>query len=322
MIEHLRVLRRYLDKYQLFWNDRKRFLTYYSKDKSSELEHIKAKMIFYSHSLEKGLSRECIRLGFGEKVVNNLLRYMQKYGVLGFNKNDKCYLNSVSVMRKYLELHNDHRYNLKYISPSYNELIKEIKKSNSEIGGVLEFNLEDRIDREKVDFKYLALNRYSIRDYDSTDIDLELINEAIFIATKSPSVCNRQSVRVYVISEKKKIEETLKIQGGFKGYPTPPCLILITSDIRDFIDISERNQPYIDGGIFSMSLLYALEYQGFATCVLNAMFNYKKSQSVRKLLDIPQSENLILFLSVGNFKNNYTVPKSFRYPIQEITKYR
>ncbi|MGH2182869.1 nitroreductase family protein, partial [Enterococcus faecalis] len=131
--------------------------------------------------------------------------------------------------------------------------------------------MKSRLNRKEVDFKYLALNRYSIRDYDSSDVDLGMLNEAIEIALKSPSVCNRQSARVYVINDKKEIKELLNIQGGFNGYELPPCLILVTCDIQDFIDISERNQPYIDGGIFAMSLIYALEYQGFATCTLNTM---------------------------------------------------
>ncbi|MGL9931605.1 hypothetical protein IGL78_002987 [Enterococcus sp. DIV1225] len=322
VIEKLRIVKSHFNSYQLFWLDRKRFLTYFSKKNSNKEENIKAQLIFFGHSIEKGLSRQNIRLGFGKSVINKLLEYMEKYDKLGFDKKNYCYLNSMSVMRKYIELHEKNSFDLDYVPRKYDVLLNKIKESTTEVGGIVEFDLKNRLDRKRVDFKYLALNRYSIRDYDSSDVDLGVINEAIEIALKSPSVCNRQSARLYVINDKKEIEKLLNIQGGFNGYELPPCLILVTSDIQDFIDISERNQPYIDGGIFAMSLIYALEYQGFATCTLNTMFDSKKIKRTRNLLSIPESENLIVYISIGNFKNKYSVPKSFRYPISEITRYR
>lgn len=322
VVEKLRIVKGYFNSYRLFELDRKRFLTYFSKKNSNKEENIKAQLIFYGHSIEKGLSRQNIRLGFGKSVVIKLLEYMEKYDKLGFDKQNYCYLNSISIMRKYTELHEKNYFDLDYIPIRYNGMLNKIKESNTEVGGIVEFDLKSRLNRKEVDFKYLALNRYSIRDYDSSDVDLGMLNEAIEIALKSPSVCNRQSARVYVINDKKEIKELLNIQGGFNGYELPPCLILVTSDIQDFIDISERNQPYIDGGIFAMSLIYALEYQGFATCTLNTMFDSKKMKKTRNLLGIPESENLIVYISVGNFKNKYSVPKSFRYPMSEITKYR
>lgn len=322
VVEKLRIVKGYFNSYLLFELDRKRFLTYFSKKNSNKEENIKAQLIFYGHSIEKGLSRQNIRLGFGKSVIIKLLEYMEKYDKLGFDKQNYCYLNSISIMRKYIELHEQNYFDLDYIPIRYNGMLNKIKESNTEVGGIVEFDLKSRLNRKEVDFKYLALNRYSIRDYDSSDVDLGMLNEAIEIALKSPSVCNRQSARVYVINDKKEIKELLNIQGGFNGYELPPCLILVTSDIQDFIDISERNQPYIDGGIFAMSLIYALEYQGFATCTLNTMFDRKKMKKTRNLLGIPESENLIVYISVGNFKNKYSVPKSFRYPMSEITKYR
>ncbi|WP_289854563.1 nitroreductase family protein [Enterococcus faecalis] len=322
VVEKLRIVKGYFNSYRLFELDRKRFLTYFSKKNSNKEENIKAQLIFYGHSIEKGLSRQNIRLGFGKSVVIKLLEYMEKYDKLGFDKQNYCYLNSISIMRKYIEFHEQNYFDLDYIPIRYNGMLNKIKESNTEVGGIVEFDLKSRLNRKEVDFKYLALNRYSIRDYDSSNVDLVMLNEAIEIALKSPSVCNRQSARVYVINDKTEIKELLNIQGGFNGYELPPCLILVTSDIQDFIDISERNQPYIDGGIFAMSLIYALEYQGFATCTLNTMFDSKKMKKTRNLLGIPESENLIVYISVGNFKNKYSVPKSFRYPMSEITKYR
>ena len=317
----LRKLKTYTNTYLLFWIDRKNFLNAYAKSSSKELENIKAQMIFYGHSIEKGLSRENIRLGFGKTAIVPLLKQMNKYVFLGFDREDICFINAASIVNEYLDLHAENDFEITYIPKKYTPLINDIKKIKSDLGGAITHLSIDKIDKQKMNFKELALNRSSIRDYNEKSVDMERIVEAISIATKSPSVCNRQSSRVYVITDKDKIKQALNIQGGFKGYALPPCLILVTSDIRSFIDVSERHQPYIDGGIFSMSLVYALEYEGFATCILNAMFDNRKIKKTKELLNIPNSENLILYISVGNSKNEYTIPKSFRYPIEQISKF-
>lgn len=317
----LRKLKTYTDTYLLFWIDRKNFLNAYARSSSKELENIKAQMIFYGHSIEKGLARENIRLGFGKAVILHLLKQMEKYVFLGFDREDICFINAASIVNEYLDFHAENDFEITYIPKKYTSLIKEIKKIKSDLGGAIKHLSVDRIDKQQMNFKELALNRSSIRDYNGESVNRELIIEAISIATKSPSVCNRQSSRVYVITDKDKIERTLNIQGGFKGYNLPPCLILVTSDIRSFIDVSERHQPHIDGGMFSMSLVYALEYQGFVTCILNAMFDNRKIQKTKELLNIPNSENLILYISVGNSKSEYSIPKSFRYPVEHISKF-
>lgn len=65
------------------------------------------------------------------------------------------------------------------------------------------------------------------------------------------SVCNRQPVRVYAITNKSIIEKALKLQGGFNGYKVPPALFLITADNEAFLSISEHNEGFVDGGPFS-----------------------------------------------------------------------
>ena len=116
------------------------------------------------------------------------------------------------------------------------------------------------------------------------------------------------------------IESTLAIQGGFTGYKLPPMLLMITTDNSSFLDIKERNQVYIDGGLFAMSLLLSLEYVSLAACPLNAMLNVSRDKQMRELLNIPKNENIIMFAAVGNFKESYKEPKSFRYKGEEITR--
>ena len=70
-----------------------------------------------------------------------------------------------------------------------------------------------------------------------------------------------------------------------------------------------------------MSVLYALEYKGLAACPLHAMFETGRDLTVRGMLDIPENEKLITFISVGHFKKESHVPKSFRYAPSDIIMY-
>lgn len=110
---------------------------------------------------------------------------------------------------------------------------------------------------------------------------------------------------MYQIADPEKIATALKIQGGFNGYGMPPVLLLITSDIRAFMNNGERNEPFVDGGLFSMSLLYALEAYGLAACPLNAMFSLSQDRKTRALLHIPNYELPVMYIAVGNFPDPY-----------------
>lgn len=163
-----------------------------------------------------------------------------------------------------------------------------------------------------MDFIQRAQNRYSVREYASKPVSQDLLDKVYEVSMKTPSVCNRQATRVYQITDPEKIATALKIQGGFNGYGMPPVLLLITSDIRAFMNNNERNEPFVDGGLFSMSLLYALEAYGLAACPLNAMFSLSQDRRTRALLNIPDYELPVMYIAVGNFPESVPVCRSTR----------
>lgn len=171
-----------------------------------------------------------------------------------------------------------------------------------------------------MDFVQLAQNRYSVREYASKPVSQDLLDKVYEVSMKTPSVCNRHATRVYQITYPEKIATALKIQGGFNGYGMPPVLLLITSDIRAFMNNDERNEPFVDGGLFSMSLLYALEAYGLAACPLNAMFSLSQDRKTRALLNIPDYELPVMYIAVGNFPESVPVCRSTRRDPKAIVK--
>ena len=319
-LDRLLNIKERLSSTLVFNYDKKRFIKNYSAShKKASLNQIKTYLIFYTHSLEKGLSHDDFRNGFGKKALTALSTNLKVYEKNGFDKSDKVYVNAISTLKEYIKAHSSVGYDTDYLSKMFEHFLDEAKKCKKDIGGKMVINKSDKINNKLKNFKDLFTERYSVRSYSDDPVDIEDIKTAIDISMKTPSVCNRQSSRVHVITNKDVIKNAMAIQGGMNGYVIPPALIAVTTDSSSFISIYERNQIFIDGGAFSMSLLLSLEYQGLAACPLNTMFSIKRDKAMRKLLNIGSNENLIMIISVGNFKEKNNVAKSFRLSSKDIT---
>ncbi|WP_396668820.1 nitroreductase family protein [Microbacterium sp. R86528] len=168
-------------------------------------------------------------------------------------------------------------------------------------------------------FRDVASRRVSIREFSDAPVSYDDVREAIGIASLAPSACNRQSARVHLVTDPQIIDSILRIQAGLGGYPRPPMLILITGDASSYVEATERNQPYVDGALFAMSLIYALEDEGLGTCALTAMLWRKHEKAVRDLLLVPPSECFVTFIAVGRVSQGATVPLSKRASVEAIT---
>lgn len=310
IINHVYDVRRYL-KHSAELND------------NSELK-LEAKITETYHVLEKGLGMIEVKQGFGQGKVSILIDLLKRYIKEGYSLDRSQIKAAVSTLNAYFDYHaqlNDH--NINKLKEKAEDIFKTIRGEDVlEIGGSYTLNGEELVRKAKGDFKELAFSRHSIRNFSPEDVDLDKIKEAINIARKTPSVCNRQSSRVYIVNQKENIRKILALQNGNRGFGhTIKCVLIVTSDLNAFKGAGERNQGFIDGGMFAMSLLYALHYVGLGACPLNWCVSRRKDQALRKQVKIRDSENIIMFIGVGNIPEKVNVAKSYRKPIEEITYY-
>lgn len=300
-----------------------RFMHWISLDTSTDKARVETRLTFDIHRLEKGLSHVNFRRGFGKAVLSEISKRM----VL-LEKADKNYVTNplyqqgLSVLHEYQHRHNEVDYDLTSVRAMFPKHIWESALKyepdvSSEAGSFI-MNSSTKVDNLSKGFVQLAQNRYSVREYSDKPVSQELLDKVYEVSMKTPSVCNRQATRIYQITDPEKIEAALKIQGGFNGYDMPSVLLLITSDIRAFMNYGERNEPFVDGGLFSMSLLYALEAYGLAACPLNAMFNLAQDRQTRELLNMPDYEFPVMYIAVGNFLESVPVCRSVRRTPESI----
>ena len=301
----------------------KRFMHWISSDTSADKERVETRLAFDVHRLEKGLSHVEFRDGFGRGVLSEISKRMMllEKADPGFQRNP-LYLQGLAVLHEYQRRHEEDGYDLSEVRDLFPAQIwdaaREYHSEDFINAGSFIMEASSKIDNLSKGFTDLAGQRYSVREYSSESIPQELLDKVYKASMKTPSVCNRQATRVYQITNPEKIKKALQIQGGFTGYATPPVLLLITSDIRTFMNNDERNEPFVDGGLFSMSLLYALEAYGLAACPLNAMFSLSQDRQTRKLLGIPDYEFPVMYIAAGNFPESVPVCRSTRRSPESI----
>jgi nitroreductase len=264
-----------------------------------------------------------MRYGFGEQALEGLsynlglLRSVDsKY------RENYYYKTALAALSEYVYRHRNGGYDLSRVRQLLTEdTWSDIQPRPVSGGGSLSILKTDKKKNESIPFENLFENRHSIREYSESTVADEEVMRAIRIAMKTPSVCNRQPVRIRVITNKGMIVDALKLQQGFNGYPAPPMLLLITADNKMLFSAEERNEGFVDGGLFAMSLLLSLESRQLAACPLNTMFPEERDKATRKLLGVEDTEFLVMYIAVGHFKDESKTCVSHRHAAEDIVSF-
>lgn len=155
-------------------------------------------------------------------------------------------------------------------------------------------------------------SRHSVRNFDRDRVpsDDELM-QAVELARNTPSVCNRQAFRVHWYRERPQIDAILRIQNGATGFEhVVPAVGVVTARRGMFVGPDERNQRWIDGGLFAMTLVWAFHALGLATCMLNWALPGVSSAKLREIADIPRGEDIVVLIAVGHPSDGARVARS------------
>jgi nitroreductase len=296
--------------------DYKRFLSYsgLNKSRDSKTERAARITLFY-HQVEKGLSLASPRSGFGMTVIPGLLddvdAYLADYGIA------EPATNAIAALFGYLDHHERIGHPVDYVR---SRLLAILDKNNIPLevarswhGGILPFTRAELSIARNAGFKSFFKSRYSVRQFSGGIIPEEDIRSAVELAQKTPSVCNRQSWRVHAFNDAEQTERLLAIQSGSSGFGEQASYVLIvTCELRSFLGIDERYQPWIDGGMFAMSLCLAFHDLGYGSCCLNWSKEPHADKAMRASAAISPSEQIIMLMAVGTLADEFNVARSYR----------
>ncbi len=281
-------------------------------------EQFRSLLIRGYHHIEKGLSFRDCRVGFGLPHIQNLITYIRLY-VYKFGI-DETVLTAVSVFQAYQEFNRKHAFENENLNKAMIEFSAYgAVDSQQSLGGVISVNRNDIWSAAKQNLEPFFESRYSVRDFTEEEVSPDLIKKAVAMAQKTPSVCNRQAFRAYLYSSKEACVRVLSCQSGNRGFgDRVNKVIAVTANIEKFASIGERNQCWIDGGMFAMSLLYALHSLGLGTCCLNWSVEMEADRKLRKVGDISKSDAIIMLIAIGHLPETFKVAKSTRKRLDEV----
>lgn len=312
---------------------RLRLMSYFIRDMSNTFHNmdwtsrhktpmqLTSELLFQYHKLEKGLVMPGPKRFFGEEPAKAVLNLLSIWHANHMPTSDPIYLGALETL---------HAYQNRLIDESLDKDDKIVSKISSFLDNfpirtavlATPYPLMDpelQVASGSQYFEHLANARRSVRSFSAQAVPQEKIAAAVKLAQLSPSACNRQPCRVYLINDPARKKALLALQNGNSGFGhLIPMLAVITSDSGAFKDASERHEPYLDGGLFSMSFMYALTSQGLATCCLNWCASPMQDKQLRAQLPLSDGEQVLMYLAIGFPEQNIQVPRSPRKSIEAI----
>jgi hypothetical protein len=89
---------------------------------------------------------------------------------------------------------------------------------------------------------------------------------------------------------------------------------VLSVDLRAFVFEHERNQVWVDGGMFAMSLVHGFHAQGIGSCCLNWSVGRRSDRKLREAVDLPSHESVVMLLAVGHLPESVVTTYSRREP--------
>jgi len=279
-------------------------------------EQLEARIRADTHMIEKGFSLPEPRLGFGKEHIDLLMMNIDQYIKEFQSSSHDSITTAISVLQEYIRYHEERGYN---VNVYQNKILEMGIIDDEDVGGKRDLKKEEILRHCQSSFREFASNRFSIRNYSDEPVSIDLLKKAIEIAQKTPSVCNRQTCKVYIVADRLKKREVLSYHDGNRGFGhLADKILIVTSDLRSFEGVHERNQSFVDGGMFAMSLLYGLHYEGLATCTMNWCTTKEQDLQLRKIIPLQSAENVILLVAVGHIPAKIAIAKSNRKPLSDV----
>jgi nitroreductase len=301
------------------FHDFDRFRRFSADRPSSSRENLRALIAMDCHRIEKGLALRDPKPGFGawfhDRLLSNLRRYLERYGP------DPIVRVSLNALSAYAVFGDARGVDTSSLRARLDLLSRAagIGAADGHGGGVHRLTARQVQESACRSLESFFRSRHSIRHFGRAAVPLETVEKAVSMAIFSPSVCNRGSWRVHVYSQPGDKAAVLAHQSGNRGFGDQAAHVLVvTSDLQSFASPGERNQCWVDGGMFAMSLVYALHSLGVGTCCLNFCVERRTEVALRACAGIPDSEAVIMMIAVGSLPDEFAVAQSPRRSLGEV----
>lgn len=269
------------------------------------------------HIIEKGLAMPHRRLGFGIPALRALINECKEF-LSHFGSDNSQFVHAVQVIFEYEKLHEDNGYSLPI------DLKREIEQLHASLP-LLAPSCQVSLSRDEffndvnASFDAFSNSRHSTRHFNGA-ADKETIIQAISLAQNAPSSCNKQPTRVHLVTNNNLVNEILQKQGGNRGFGQDiKSIIVLTTNISCYSQVGERRSGFVDLGIYSMNLLYALHFYKIGAIPLIWLSSKKRDKWLNDILEISANNEIpVLIVGVGKVSDYPSLVNSPRKKLNEV----
>lgn len=274
----------------------------------------------YIHAIEKGLTmknrKEIFALSYIKKTVKAYETVIKSESIISEERIKWFY----DILDMYFKEAGDHivikeAKNHFYSLPKYHGQVEECFVPFKRIDGV-----KSNIHFD--DFLNLARQRKSVRWFQNKKVPHELIDKALSASILSPSACNRQPFRFLIYDDKEWLSKLSSLPSGAKGFSDNiPMLVVVVGMTDAYENERDKNVFYIDASLASMSFMFALETLGLGSCALNWPDIKKRERKLRRILDIEDTDRVVMFIAVGYPEGSDYIGSSAKKSVEKIRAY-
>jgi len=244
-------------------------------------------------------------------VVGDLFKYRE----LGFDLLHPQYIAAMQAVQEYDQVHKEMGYKLpEGLQADIDRLLE---------GTSIPEHHQPHVTRKEFfahlndGFEEFARSRHSVRAYSDKNIEEDTVRSVVDLARTTPTACNRQPNKTYVVSDREMIRQIAVLQGGGRGWAeNANMMFIVTSSVEPF-GYNEPMETYKAGGMYVMNLLYALHAYRVGTCPLMWKGEKRADEQLRKMLEVPDNEEIIMIITAGYPIDEFTYVTSVRNPINE-----
>lgn len=278
---------------------------------------LQGRLIATSHVVEKGLGMPEMRPRFGESAIRALKQLLDDYEATGPGFLDNHYQSAVCNLNDYVRRHEE-------LGIDVSDLIGKLPSveiSDSVGGGAFPSDPDHFFRAVNAPFNEFSRSRHSTRHFEEMSVSPQVIEDAVRLALRAPSACNRQPWKVYAFLKKEEVSKIMKLHNGSRGFgDSLPGVLIVAARMDTFSGPGERNQSYVDGGLLSMSLMYSLHHYRLGCVPLNWSVVPGRDRKLKSVAGVRDDENIIMLLGVGHPASSSRIPVSQRRDVSEVLR--
>ena len=280
-------------------------------------------LLMVLHSIEKGLTMPTPRGFFGQDKAKLI---MKTYRAMHFDDRSRwlhCYtIRVMEAYQKHLIERGETPATFLETLKAFIETHKDEQESPEVHGGALSLRAVQVPRFTDSQLSALFETRHSTRMFREGTIPKQHLLLAAQMAHSGPAACNRHPCRVHYINKGPLMKRALEIQGGNTGFESEIAHVaVVTCDLSSFLDLTERNQPWVEGGLFAMSLVLAFHAMGYGTCCLNWAATIEQDKAIRATGVVEDRHCVIMLIGLGLLRDDYVAAVSTRAPEDQLATF-